>query len=162
MRSTSSIVILWLLVMAVIYWSFNTLVLQPQRTKAMQITVNATEQLRLKRSRDGHFRINGSLNGQAVVFLIDTGASSVTLEESLARQLKLPRGQSVNTQTANGMANAYLTTIDEMTLGGTQLNQVGAIVVPELGGTALLGMNVLQHFDIQINGNEMLIKPATR
>ena len=42
--------------------------------------------LALKASADGHFRTSGTINGEPVVFMLDTGATGVALSESLARR----------------------------------------------------------------------------
>jgi aspartyl protease family protein len=164
MRSTSSIVILWLLVAATIYWAFSSFIARQHNPNQSTLVASSGQSLLLKRSRDGHFRLSATINGEPVTMLIDTGASSITLGEPLAQRLGLPRGERYTTQTANGTAPAYETQLDELVFGPFKLTQLRAGVVPQLGDEVLLGMNVLKKFDIQLRGDEMqlrLANPAT-
>src|SRR5690606_23808844 len=43
----------------------------------------------LERTFDGHYYLTGSINGREVVFMVDTGASTVAIGDSLARTLDL-------------------------------------------------------------------------
>ncbi|EHM50489.1 retropepsin-like aspartic protease family protein [Cardiobacterium valvarum] len=88
--------------------------------------------LTLKISADGHFRTPGTINGEAVIFMLDTGASGVALSENLARRIGLqPRGRS-RVSTANGVTDAGLVTLDELGFGGWQFERVPATVMPQM------------------------------
>ncbi|WP_157315440.1 TIGR02281 family clan AA aspartic protease [Chitinibacter sp. GC72] len=158
MRSTTSIVLVWLLVCGLIYWAFDALILKQHNPNSLRITANQGQTLVLKRSRDGHFRLSATMNQEPVVLLIDTGASMVTVGEALANRLKLPRGEAFITQTANGETSAYWSQVTQMSLGPYMLENVRVGVVPRLGDEALLGMNVLKNFSVQIAGDQMTIK----
>ncbi|MBX2837142.1 MAG: TIGR02281 family clan AA aspartic protease [Gammaproteobacteria bacterium] len=97
----------------------------------------------------GHFLVNGSVNGETVGFLVDTGASSIAIPEPLAMRLGLESGYPVTTQTANGVSTAYTTIIDSVEIGGLELTNVRALIAPGLDGqVALLGMSFLRHFEL--------------
>ena len=81
--------------------------------------------LTLKASADGHFRTSGTINGEPVVFMLDTGATGVALSESLARRLGVTGRGSGQVSTANGVTQAQL---------------------PQMDDEVLLGMQVLRHF----------------
>lgn len=158
MRSTLSIALVWVLVCALIYWAFDTLILRQHNPNPLQIVAAGQADLVLKRSRDGHFRVAATLNGQPVVLLIDTGASILTIDQSLAKQLALPEGARLITQTANGEVAAYESTIERLVFGSFKVDQINVVVVPKLGNEVLLGMNVLRRFSVQIAGDEMTLR----
>lgn len=161
MKSTATIVLVWLLVAALIYWAFNFFILRQHNPNTQQFTVHSNAELRLKRSRDGHFRLSAQMNGEPIVFLIDTGASMVTMDQELAQRLQLKRGDSFLTQTANGEVEGYWSQVDRVTFGPYELSHLRVGVVPNMSDEVLLGMNVLKNFAVQISGDQMLIKPLT-
>lgn len=116
--------------------------------------------LTLKISADGHFRTPGTINGEAVIFMLDTGASGVALSENLARRIGLqPRGRS-RVSTANGVTDAGLVTLDELGFGGWQFERVPATVMPQMEDEVLLGMQILRHFEWKQSGGELHLQPA--
>ncbi|WP_373975349.1 retroviral-like aspartic protease family protein [Chitinibacter sp. SCUT-21] len=161
MKSTASIVLIWLLVAGAIYWAFDALILRQHNPNVASMSQTHGEILKLKRSKDGHFRLSAMLNQQAVVLMIDTGASSLTIDESLAQQLSLERGEAFVTQTANGPSPAYWSNIEQLQFGPFELENIKVAVVPRLGDEALLGMNVLKFFAVQISGNEMTLQSSS-
>ena len=111
----------------------------------------------VKRARSGHFLAKGSINGQAVQFLVDTGATDVALSESLAHSLGLEFGPRVVVMTAAGPADAWMTRLDRVSVGSLSLSNVRATITPALGNEALLGMSFLQHFNLRQEGDELII-----
>ena len=104
--------------------------------------------LTLKISADGHFRTSGTITGEAVIFMLDTGASGLQ-----------PRGRS-RVSTANGVTDAGLVTLDELGFGGWQFEQVPATVMPQMEDEVLLGMQILRHFEWKQSGGELRLQPA--
>jgi aspartyl protease family protein len=88
--------VFWLLVMGVLYWAMQ-MYLKPAGVK-----VQADGTVAIARDRDGHFRVEGAVNGQPVTFLVDTGASMVGVTEPLAERAGLDGGEPVRFRTANG------------------------------------------------------------
>jgi len=116
--------------------------------------------LTLKISADGHFRTPGTINGEAVIFMLDTGASGVALSDNLARRIGLrPRGHS-RVSTANGVTDAGLVTLDELGFGGWQFERVPATVMPQMEDEVLLGMQILRHFEWKQSGGELRLQPT--
>ena len=66
----------------------------------------------LQRGRYGHYRVTGTLNGAQTSFLVDTGATSVSIPEDVALRAGLTRGTEIAISTANGIGVAYRTQID--------------------------------------------------
>ena len=124
-------------------------------------TINETyagTQITIYRDLDSHFRIEGSINGVPVTFLIDTGATSIAVSEQIARRANLTRLSEINTETANGNAISYFTTITTLQFNKIELHNLSAIIVPGMdSGVALLGMNVLKQFTIKQTPETLII-----
>ncbi|MCC6077519.1 TIGR02281 family clan AA aspartic protease [Pseudomonas sp. GCM10022188] len=104
-------------------------------------------QMSIARGNDGHYSTAGSINGQNVQFLVDTGASSVAMNEAQARRLGLDyktRGQPMQVNTAGGVVPAWRMSLDRVKVGGIEVLGVEAAIVA--GGSpteVLLGMSYL-------------------
>ncbi len=112
--------------------------------------------LSIEQGSGGHYFLDSEVNGKAVTFVIDTGASYVSLPQSLATQAKLDCGKTVTMQTANGLATGCATVIDKLTIGDFLIRKVDAVIIPNLR-QPLLGMNVLQRFSISQEDQRMNI-----
>ena len=101
----------------------------------------------------GHFFATAAVNGASIRFLIDTGASGVTISSADARRagVNYLSGQRVIMQTANGIAPAYLVKFDTVRLGDITLHNVDGLVVEGnvMGGAGLLGMSFLNRTEMK-------------
>jgi aspartyl protease family protein len=99
------------------------------------------------KSDNGHFEVDTDVNGQAVSFLIDTGATSVVLTANDAASIGLDMSAlsfTIATSTANGTAMAAPTRIDEITIGTIVRRNLRALVAKEGAlDQSLLGMEFL-------------------
>jgi aspartyl protease family protein len=95
----------------------------------------------------GHFRVEGSVDGRHIDFMVDTGASSIALRLRDAERLSIhpaQRDYSVRVATANGTVRAAPTTLDWVEVGGVSVRNVAALVIPdEALGENLLGLSFL-------------------
>ncbi|PSJ16928.1 retropepsin-like aspartic protease family protein [Nitrosomonas supralitoralis] len=108
--------------------------------------------LDLLQTRDGHYFSSGTVNGVPVVFMIDTGATIISVSTEIASQAGIQKCIPQQTTTANGNVNACKAIVPEVTFGKFKLSNVEVMVMPNMPGNALLGMNVLRNFHIeQIN-----------
>jgi len=83
---------------------------------------------------------------QTVRFLLDTGATDISVPGALANRLRLTPGKTSYASTANGTIKVYGTRLDSVALGGLSLANVSAHINPHMqGDTVLLGMSFLQH-----------------
>lgn len=118
--------------------------------------------VRLNSGRGGHFFATCQVNGVALRFIVDTGATTVALSASAARRLKLDsqRGQRYSVQTANGSATVTGVTLDRIELQGQSISKVAAhILDKELGNEdGLLGMSFLRHFEINSDAVTMTLR----
>lgn len=107
----------------------------------------------------GHFITQGAINGASVTFLVDTGASSVTLPASDARRMGIDyrKGQMTRASTANGVIPAWRVSFDTVRVGGISLNRVEGLVVEAGMPAALLGMSFLNRTDMKREGQLMTL-----
>ena len=111
----------------------------------------------LEQDRSGHYQAEGTINGQAVNFLVDTGATDVALPESVARALGLEFGPRVKVMTAAGPAIAWMTRLDEVSIGGIQRRNVRASITSGEFNGILLGMSFLKHYNLQQQDGKLVI-----
>ena len=53
------------------------------------VSVNGREQITIPVSKDGHFRLNGEINGRPILFMVDTGATSISITKEFAKDANL-------------------------------------------------------------------------
>lgn len=108
----------------------------------------------------GHFYTTGNINGTSVRFLVDTGATMISLGASDARRIGLDfnRGQKGMSQTANGQTMVSKIQLDTVRIGDVTLHNVDAVVHQTDMPMALLGMSFLNRMEMQRDGNTMTLK----
>jgi aspartyl protease family protein len=108
----------------------------------------------------GHFITSGTINGITIQFLVDTGASAITLSSSDARRLGINylAGSRALTQTANGVVPVYKVKLDAVRVGNVTANNVDAVIIEGNGlPVALLGMSFLNRMDMKRDGLTMTL-----
>ncbi len=99
----------------------------------------------LEMNHNNQYIAPGKINEQKVYMLLDTGATLVSVPESLAIQLGLTFGEPVNIYTASGEDKAFKTTIAKLHLGNITLTNVAALISPSNNSDIiLLGMSALK------------------
>ena len=159
LRGALGIVAFWLVVMAALYWAMD------RWQQPRQARVTAEGVLELPRQADGHFRVAGTVNGEPVLFMVDTGASIVSVSEALAQRAGLRGGEPASFNTANGVRTGRIVRAASVSLqGGTRVENLRVGVGLQVGDDSqgLLGQNFLQHFDIQIERERMLLRPRAK
>jgi aspartyl protease family protein len=158
-RGAWGITAFWLLLLALLFLGFDHM--EKRRTAGYQAHEGGRGELVIPRRPDGHFYVEGRVNGHAVSFLVDTGATSVTVSEALAQRAGLEGGQPVTFQTANGTLAGRLVRQVPVQVGHLALPGVTVAVgmVGKPPEVALLGQNFLSRYDIQILQNEMRLVP---
>ncbi|URI10878.1 retroviral-like aspartic protease family protein [Aquincola tertiaricarbonis] len=109
----------------------------------------------------GHFMSGGQINGKTVQFMVDTGASVVALSQAEADRIGLDykRGPRGMTQTANGPVPVHQVVLTSVRVGGAEVYQVPAVVLPEQMPFVLLGNSFLSRFQMkQVNDTLRLEK----
>jgi len=113
----------------------------------------------LKRNRYGHYLVSGSVNQQEALFILDTGATVVAVPGELQQKLGLISGNVHYSNTANGTAKAYATTIKQLTIGDIKLQNVRASIIPNMQGQEiLLGMSVLKQLEFTQKGDQLTLR----
>ena len=154
------IVLAWLAALGVV-WLFFEDVLERRDNPNRNLSVqgNASE-LVLTRNRAGHYVAPGTINGQPVVFLLDTGATQVSVPAHLGPALGLTPGAQRQVMTANGVVNVRATVIDELGLGPFRIRNVPGHLNPGFrDDQILLGMSVLKHLEFTQRGNTLTLRP---
>lgn len=105
--------------------------------------------LELRQVQNGHYFSSGSINGAAVTFMIDTGATLVSISSATAARANIQKCVPRIVSTANGTVNACLATAEELTFGSFRFTGIDVLVMPDMPVDALLGMNVLRNFRIE-------------
>jgi aspartyl protease family protein len=107
----------------------------------------------------GHFVADGTINGVALRFMVDTGATYIALPGPQADALGIDyrKGSRGVTQTANGPVAAFRVRFDTVKVGGIEINGVDGIVIEKGLPVALLGMSFLNRVDMRREGDVMTL-----
>ena len=107
----------------------------------------------------GQYLAEGRINGTAVTFLLDTGATTVAVPASIASLAGLNNEDQIVIETAAGKATAHNTRIRRLSLGPLLFSDLRAVVLPaESGDTVLLGMNALADLKITQEDGELVLE----
>ncbi len=115
----------------------------------------------LSADRRGQFSTPGYVNGQAVRFVVDTGASTTTLSAANADRIGLDydRGTPMKAMTANGVVDGWRVSLDSVRIAGLTVRDVDAVVVNnDTLPVVLLGMNFLGQFDMLRQGTTLVLR----
>ena len=137
------------------------------RAMSMTIGQSTVAQTQFQADQRGQFMVRALVNGVAATAMIDTGASSVTLNVQQAGLMGIDyrRGQRTTTYTANGPAAAYMVTLASVQVGEVILANIPALVIdggPEKLPIALIGMSFLKHVEMRRSGNTMTLSRPHR
>lgn len=137
---TLKIATVWLLVGVVVFLGFRYFEHERQRSR-FQVTQNGV--IEIRRGPDGHYHWPGTINGLAVDFLIDTGATSTAMSQAMSRQLSLESQQQVRSATAGGVVTGELVRANVVLQGGVRVERLAIVALAGLDDRPLLGMDVM-------------------
>lgn len=108
----------------------------------------------------GHHFSSGSINGASVRFLVDTGASMISIGVGDARRagIDFRRGIPAITETASGRARVWHVRLDTVRLGDITLHGVDGLVHENDLPFVLLGMSFLSRMDMQREGDRLVLR----
>ncbi|MEJ8834953.1 retropepsin-like aspartic protease family protein [Ramlibacter sp. AN1133] len=108
----------------------------------------------------GHFLASGAINGRAVQFMVDTGATSVSMGVADAERLGVDyrKGQLARGGTANGTVTAYLVKLNSVRVGEVEVFDVDAAVLPVSAGPILLGNSFLSRFQMTRLNDQLVLE----
>jgi aspartyl protease family protein len=138
MPRTLKVVTVWLLAGVAVLLGVQALLAQQRATRFETVG----DRVQIRRAADGHYHWPARVNGYAVDFLIDTGATRSALPAALARQLDLPAEGRVRSHTAAGMTDGQVVRADLELDGGVRIERLRIVALPALAAP-LLGMDVL-------------------
>jgi aspartyl protease family protein len=122
---------------------------------------NGSQSVSLAADGSGHFVTTGQINGHSVRFLVDTGATFISLSSSEAKRLGINylAGQRAAISTANGVVPSYKVKLDEVRIGDVTLNNVdGMVHADDSLPIVLLGMSFLNRMEMKRDGATMVLK----
>ena len=155
------IIAMWIALMGLVFFLFNN-ILEQDYNPNQDVNTVIKGQLReviLKRNRYGHYVSKGTINKQPVTFLLDTGASDISIPDKIAKNLRLSYGQARQYQTANGIITSYLTELNQVSIGQIELNNIRASINPNMEhDEILLGMSFLKHIEFTQRGDTLILR----
>ena len=163
------VIIAWLLIFAGIFLAFtlkDDFLALGRRLYAEvtgdNVVASGRGELRIRQSEDGHFHINGEVNGHAVRFLVDSGATVTTLSRAAARSagVEADGGFGVIVDTANGSAVFDRGTAERLKIGPIERGGLAVqISRDEEDGLNVLGMNFLSTLDAWgVEGRTLILR----
>jgi aspartyl protease family protein len=132
----------------------------PNQQVISRTDISGNQEVVLIRNNTGHYVTSGKINGKPVVFLLDTGATNVSIPKLVAEKLKLKSGISVMVQTANGTISVKTTRLASVSVGNIEIQNVIANINPHTqGNEILLGMSFLRHLELVQLGDTLTLRP---
>lgn len=119
-------------------------------------------QVSIRKNDFNQYKVAGSINRLPVTFLVDTGATTVAMNEQHARQLGLQYkldGTPSQVVTASGVAESWHLVLDTVKVGEISVSNVGAVVVKgDFPQDVLLGMTYLQYVKLSEHNSVLLLE----
>lgn len=117
-------------------------------------------QITLSSDANGHFQAQGQINGRGVLFLVDTGATMVSMGQDEAERLGLAykNGERIGLRTANGNTVGYRISLNTVRVGDVEVHNVAAVVQPQPMPFILLGNSFLTRFQMKRENDTLLLQ----
>lgn len=117
----------------------------------------ASNQIVLSAGSGGHFTTDGQINGKAVSFLVDTGATTIAMSQADADRIGLSYKNAPRSfaGTANGRVPVSVVTLSSVRVGDVEVANVEAVVMPSAMQHVLLGNSFLTRFQMQRDNDTM-------
>lgn len=119
-------------------------------------------ELRIRKAMDGHFWVNGELNGHKVRFLVDSGATVTSISSATARLADIEPGNGLPAvvQTANGTVSVQRARAERLKIGSIERRDLAVHVSEAFGPMNVLGMNFLSSLSSWgVEGQWLVLKP---
>ncbi len=116
----------------------------------------------IARNGNGHYFTTATLNGRTVSAMIDTGATTIAMNQRVADRLQLQyrlKGQPIVVGTASGMAKAWTVRLNNVKLGEIERRDVEAVVIEgDSPSEVLIGMSFLRTLSIRDENNVLYLE----
>ena len=155
------VVLAWVCGLGLLVFVFSDLLEKQVNPNSDPISerMGAQTEVRLKQNRQGHYVTSGFINGEEVIFLVDTGATDVAVPAHLANKLQLQAGRQGLARTANGTVRIAESTIDTLRIGDIEVRNVKANLNPGMQDNhILLGMSVLRQLEFTQRGDWLILR----
>lgn len=147
---------IWLLIGGSVFLAVQAWQSHEQRSR---VSVAAGGAIEIRRGADGHYHWSGRIEGRAVDFLVDTGATTTAIPQRLAQSLGLATLGRVESATANGSSVGTVHRANIALDGGVVVEGLRVVALPSLGAP-LLGMNVMSRLRWRQQGDRLIIEAA--
>ena len=109
-------------------------------------------------SSGGHFTTQGTINGKSVQFMVDTGATTVSMSVTDAERIGLDykSGVAGRASTANGIISVWRVRLASVRIGDVEIFDVEGTVLPAGMPYVLLGNSFLSRFQMK-RDNDLLV-----
>lgn len=155
MKSTVGWTVAWLGILAAGYWIAEH-VLAP--APVTQVLVSGSPEIVVPADRNGHFYLDGAINGVPLRFMVDTGATYVSVGADFARRAGLPAGVPGYFNTANGSVEGRMVRDQAVRAQAFEIAGLTVAVMPAAGTEGLLGQNFLRRFVVSQSGGELRLR----
>ena len=125
-----------------------------------QPSVESGSRIVLTSDSGGHFFTAGAINGKAVRFVVDTGATTISMGQDDADRIGLDykSGKRGLVATANGAVPAYRVSLSSVRIGEVLVYNVDATVLPAPLSHVLLGNSFLNRFEMRRDNDRMTLE----
>jgi aspartyl protease family protein len=146
--------VFWCVVIGLLYLLMSHY-LAPRKSQVL-----SNGDLVIPRARDGHFYAMGQVNGRQARFMVDTGASLVSVDAAFAEKAGIVGGVPTTFKTANGDRAGWVVQGVEVAIGPVVVTNVKVGVGLRAGdeNDVLLGQSFLSKFDISIKKDQMVLR----
>ncbi len=160
------IVLSWIAAIALLTLLFGNMLgnkYNPNQNLNTYLHTDGSREVILQSSRHGHYVASGEINSKPVIFLVDTGASFVSVPEKVANRVGLKKGRPITATTANGNITVYATILDEISIGDIVLYDVRADINPNMHSEEiLLGMSFLKNLSVTHQDGTLTIRQKSK
>lgn len=154
--------IAWLMTIALLMFFFQDILdkqFNPNTSPEMRLTSSGKAEVVLQQNRQGHYLARGAINEMPVTFLLDTGATELSIPAHIADDLGLQGQGGFRVQTANGSVTVYKTQVEQLSLGNIILYNVAAHINPAMkSNEILLGMSALKRVEFRQTGKQLILR----
>ena len=114
------------------------------KAEAVGTAVEQGKETRIPMAIDGHFWVNAKLNGHDVKFLVDSGATTTTIDRDTAKAagVEMSERRDLFVRTGNGVIRVASGRAADLTIGGITRHDV-ALEIADNDDLNVLGMNYL-------------------
>jgi len=152
----------WIFALALLVFFFQDVLdkqWDPNKDPQISLSSQGKAEVKLQQNRQGHYVVHGEINEMPVVFLLDTGATQVSIPAHIAEELQLTGSRESRVNTANGTTTVYQTKLQQLSIGNIYLYDVSAHINPSMqSNQILLGMSALKRVEFSQVGKQLILR----